>query len=124
VKTWFDFGSGLTRRRSLEPAACPSLSVAPAQSTEGYVANVERESTQVLQVEVATDSQDVQPCEELAGRVLACVEACNETCLGLAPEGLTGLRVRAIRWAPVPREDGARLVWTAAIEVELLWRRV
>jgi hypothetical protein len=124
VKTWFDFGPGLTRRHNLEPAACPALSVAPADSAEGYVANVERESTQVLHVEVATDGQDVQPCEELTGRVLSCVEASNGTCLGLAAEGLTGLRVRTVRWAAVPREDGARLVWTAAVEVELLWRRV
>jgi len=124
VKTWFDFAPGLTHRRNMEPAACPSLSVSPAQSSEGYVANVEHESTQVLHVEIATDGQDVQPCEELAACVLACVEASNETCLGLAPDGLTGLRVRAVKWAAVPREDGARVIWTAAIEVELLWRRI
>ncbi len=123
VKTWFDFGPGLTRRRSLEPSACPALSVAPAQDTEGYAANVERESTQVLEVEVAAAGQDVAPCEDLVGAVMACVETENGTCLNLAAEGLTGLRIRTVRWAAIPGRDAARIVWTAAIQVELLWRR-
>ena len=61
--------------------------------------------------------------EELVALVLNRVRACNESCLGLAADGMTGLRVRRIVWAAVPREEGARLIWTAAIDVELLWRR-
>ena len=124
VKTYFDFGPGLRRRHDLEPALCPALSVVPAEGAEGRIANVEREIPQVLHLEVATDGQDAQPCEELVALVLARVNACNETCLGLAAEGLTGLRVRAIRWSIVPREGAGRIIWTAAIEVELRWRRL
>jgi hypothetical protein len=124
VRTWFDFGPGLQRRYSLEPALCPALSVSPAEGTQAAVANVERETVQTLRVEAATDGQDVAPCEELAALILARVEACNEECLGLASDGLTGLRVRSVAWASRPRQDGARLIWTASIQVELLWRRI
>jgi hypothetical protein len=122
VKTWFEFGPGLSRRHQIQPAHCPALSVAPAESAEGWIANVEREIPQVLRIEVATDGQDVQPCEEMVALVLACVHASNETCLGLASAGLTGLRTVRIRWSALPGEDAARLTWTATIEVELLWR--
>lgn len=122
VKTYFDFGPGLKRRYDLEPALCPALSVAPAEGAETHIANVEREIPQLLRIEVATDGQNVEPCEELVALVIARVHACNETCLGLASEGMTGLRVRRIVWSALPREEGARLLWTAAIEVELLWR--
>ncbi len=124
VKTWFDFGPGLKRRHDVEPAFCPALSVAPAEGAEVHVANVEREMPQVLRVEVATAGQDVQPCEELVALVLDRVRACNEDCLGLASDGLTGLRVQRVVWSAVPREEAARLIWTATIDVELLWRRI
>jgi len=124
VKTFFDFGPGLRRRPTLEPALCPALSVAPAEGEERDVANVERELPQVLRLEVATDGQDVGPCEELTALVMERVHACNQDCLGLAPDGLTGLRVRSLRWSVVPHEGAARCIWTAELDVELLWRRL
>jgi hypothetical protein len=124
IRTYFDFGPGLRRRNALQPAFCPALSVAPAEGAERRVANVEREIPQVFRVELATAGQDVAPCEELTALVLARVAACNQTRLGLAPEGLTGLRVRTIAWQTVPGPEEARLLWTATIEVELLWRRL
>ena len=123
VKTYFEFGPGLRRRHGLEPALCPVLSVAPAEGAQTPVANVEREVRQMLHVELATDGQDVEPCEELVALVLARVDACNETLLGLASDGLTSLRAGTITWSALPREDSARLMWTAAVEVELVWRR-
>jgi hypothetical protein len=124
VRTWFDFGPGLRRRHSLEPALCPALSVAPAQGAELPVGNVEVEIPQTLRVEVATDGQDASPCEELVALVLSRVRASNETCLGLAADGLTGLRVRSILWSAAPDQASAHISWTAAIEVQLLWRRL
>lgn len=122
VKTWFDFGPGLRRRPNVEPAACPALSVAPEEAAEAYVANVERQIPQTLRIEVAAAGQDVAACEELAALVLERVHASNQDCLGLAAQGLTGLRVRAITWAALPKEQAAQVVWTAALHVELLWR--
>ena len=122
VKTYFDFGSGLRRRRALEPALCPALSVAPAEGAETRPANVEREVRQVLRIEVATDGQDAQPCEELVALVLARVDASNENVLGLESDGLAGLYARAVRWDVVPAEGSARVMWTAAVDVELHWR--
>ena len=124
VKTYFDFGPGLRRRRALKPAFCPALSVAPAEGAETHVANVEREMPQVLRVEVATDGQDAQPCEELVALILDRIDTSNDTCLGLAADGLTGLFVRAVRWSIVPGEGEGRILWTAGIEVELRWRRL
>lgn len=123
VKTCFDYGPGLARRHALEPALCPVLSVAPAQGVHRSVANVQREIPQVLHVEVATAGQDVAPCEELAALVAACVDTCNDDCLGLSADGLTALRVRNIWWDARPRQDAVRIIWVAVLEVELLWRR-
>ena len=123
VKTWFDFGPGLRRRAEPEPASCPALSVMPAGVNQLFVANVERELPQALRIEVTTDGQDPGPCEELAALVLACVEDCNETCLGLAADGLTGVRVGGVTFAPLPRAGAARPLWRGDVEVELLWRR-
>ena len=123
VKTYFDFGPGLRRRYGLKPALCPALSVAPAEAVERRIANVEREVPQTLRVQVATEGHDVQPCEELPALVLDRIGACNRDRLGLAAEGLTAVQVRAIAWAALPDERSARLIWTATIEVELLWRR-
>jgi len=122
VKTYFDFGPGLRRRPALEPALCPALSLAPAETSQERVANLEREVPHLLRIEVATAGQDVQPCEELAALVVDRVNACNEDCLGLAADGLTGLRVRSVHWAALPDEQAARIIWTASVEVELLWR--
>ncbi len=124
VRTWFEFGPGLARRHDVEPALCPVIAVAPAEGAPRAVANVEREVPQVLRVDVATAGQDAAPCEELVALVMACVEDANADNLGLAADGLAGLRVSGIRWATQPRADAARPVWTAAVEVELLWRRM
>jgi hypothetical protein len=43
--------------------------------------------------------------------------------LGLAAEGLTGLRVRSVGWDARPRRGAAQVLWTANVEIELLWRR-
>ena len=124
VRTYLDFGPGLTRRHAVEPSLCPVLSVAPAEAREYVVANVEREVPQMLRVEVATAEQDVEPCEELVALVLSRVQACNEDCLNLAADGLIGLRAESVSWASEPHDSAARLIWTAAITVRLLWRRI
>jgi hypothetical protein len=124
VRTFFDFGPGLARRHGIDPAVCPVLSVAPAEARQYAVANVEREVPQLLRIEVGTAGQDVQPCEELVALVLSRVQACNEDCLNLAADGLTGLRAESVSWASEPHDSAARLIWTAAITVRLLWRRI
>ena len=123
VKTYVEFGPGLQRRHELRPAVCPAMSIVPTDGLERRVANVEREVPQTLRVQVATEGHDVQPCEELTALVLDRVGACNQDRLGLAAEGLTAVQVRAITWAALPDERSARIVWTATLEVELLWRR-
>jgi hypothetical protein len=122
VRTYMDFGPGLRRRSELEPALCPAVVLAPEEAGERRVANAQREVPQVLRVEVATSGQDVAPCEELAALVIRRVNACNDGCLGLAADGLSGLRVRSIDWTASPGEGAAQLIWTAAVHVELLWR--
>lgn len=124
VKTYIEFGPGLRRRYGLQPALCPALSVAPADGAERRIANVEREIPQTLRIQVATAGQDVQPCEELAALVIERVHACNHDRLGLAADGLTALCVKSIEWSALPDEHGPRILWSAAVEVELLWRRI
>jgi hypothetical protein len=98
--------------------------VAPSEAAELPVGNVESDVPQVLRVEVATAGQDVQPCEELVALVMARVQACNQDCLSLAADGLTGLRAESVSWASEPHDSAARLIWTAAITVRLVWRRI
>ncbi len=123
VKTYYEFGAGLQQRAAPEPASCPALSLSPSDVRRLPVANVEREIPQSLRIRITTAGQDVEPCEELAALVMACVEKANETAFGLTSEGLTGLRVRSVTWGARPREGAASVLWTATLEVELLWRR-
>jgi len=124
VRTFFDSGPGVRRRRTLSPAACPVLGVSPAGAAVSATANVEREVVQTLQVEVATDGQDAAPCEELVALVMARVEACDESGLGLTASGLADVRTRSVTWSALPDPGAARVIWTAGVEVELLWRMI
>jgi len=123
VKTWLEFGSGLSRRYELEAAFCPLLALCPARAEVECVANVEREVPQLLRIDIATDGQDAAPAEELTALVVQRVHLCNENCLGLASGGLAGVHVQGLRWEAVPDRAGARMLWTVAITVRLLWRK-
>ncbi len=123
IKTWFRFGAGLKRRFRLEPAACPLLALSPAQGKALRTSNALTDLTQRLNLEVATDGQDAEPCEELVALILERLQACDSTCLGLADDGLTGLAVEGVTWQPVPSVAGARIIWSARIGVALLWKR-
>lgn len=123
VKNWFEYGSGLKRRRELEAALCPFLALAPEEGELERVANVQREIPQVLRVDLATEGQDARPVESLAAMVIERVRQSNEDCLGLAGQGLAAVRVRGLKWEAVPAKSGPRIIWTASIPVQLLWRR-
>jgi len=123
VKTWYEFGSGLKRRLNVEPAACPMLALSPADGEAARTSNALLDVTQRLRIEVATDGQNAEPCEELVALVLARLRACDESCLGLGADGLTGVDVEGVTWEPQPDETGARIVWTARIGVALEWKR-
>jgi len=123
VKTWFEAGPGLRRRERVEPAWCPAISVRPAGVRRTPVANIETEVVQSIRIEVLTDGQDAEPCEQLAALVLDCVKDRDQTCLGLADEGLAAVRARSVELAPMPNLRTARPLWSGAVDVELTWRR-
>ena len=123
VKTWYEFGGGLKRRFMIEPAACSLLSLSPAEGDAVRSANALTDIAQRLRIEVATDGQDAEPVEELVALIIERLKASNESCLGLASEGLTGIDAEGITWRPVPHAGGARVMWTARIGVMLLWKR-
>jgi len=123
VKSWFEFGPGLSRRFNVEPAACPMLALSPADGDAARTSNALLDVAQRLSIEVATDGQNAEPCEELVALVLERIRACDGTCLGLGSEGLMGLDVEGVAWRPRPEAAGARVVWTARIGVALSWKR-
>jgi len=123
VKRWFEFGPGLQRRYELEPASCPLLALAPADGDALRTANALTDVAQRLRIELATDGQDAEPCEELVALVLERLRACDDDCLGLSADGLAGVEVETVRWQPRPDASGARIVWTATIQVALQWKR-
>lgn len=123
VKTWFEFAGGLQRRFDRKPAACPLLALSPAAGEAMRTANALTDVTQRLRLEVATDGQNAEPMEELVSLILDRVKACNESCLGLAADGLAGVDVEGIALRPEPRPSGSRVMWTAEVGVALLWKR-
>jgi len=123
VRSWFEFGPGLERRYGLEPAACPLLALSPALGESARTANALSDVVQRLRLEVATAGQDAGPCEELVALVLQRLQACDESRLGLAAEGLVGVSVGALRWRALPQRSGPRLLWTATLDVALEWKR-
>jgi len=123
VKTWFEFGAGLRRRFRMEPADCPLLALSPAGGDALRTCNALTDLSQRLRIEVATDGQDAEPCEELVALVLDRIVACDSTCLGLAGDGVTGLEVEGITWRPVPAAGDARILWSARIDMAIAWKR-
>ncbi len=123
VKTWLDHGPGVRRRTSPEPASCPAVALAPGSARWEPASNAEVTVRQVLRIEASTGGQDVAPCEGLAAMIATRIDAGNADCLGLAGEGLASVAVRAVSWSPVADSGGAILIWTVALETELIWRR-
>ena len=123
VKTWFEFGPGLTRRYNLEPGACPLLALSPADGDAARTANAYTDVVQRLRIEVAADGQDAEPCEELVSLVLARLQACDAEALNMSADGVVGVDVEGIQWRSVPETSGARIVWAASVDVAILWKR-
>ena len=123
VKTWFEFGAGLTQRYNLEPSACPLVALSPADGDAVRTANAYTDVTQRLRIELATDGQDAEPCEELVSLVLARLQACDADALGMSADGVVGVDVEGIRWRAVPDRSGARVVWAANVDIAILWKR-
>jgi len=123
VKTWFEFAADIRRRYALEPSACPLAALYPAAGQAVRTSNGFRDVVQRLTLDLATDGQDAEPCEELLAAALDRLAACDETCLDLAAEGLTGLDVEEFTLRMLPEPAGARVLWHARITVALHWER-
>ncbi len=123
VKTWFEFGAGLQRRFGIEPAVCPLLALSPAEGDAVRTANALTDIAQRLRIEIATDGQNAELAEELVALIIERIKACNQSCLGLAPDGLMGVEIEGITWRAVPDPSGARIAWSVRIGVAMLWKR-
>ena len=123
VRTWNEYGPGLRRRHRLNPASCPICSVTPREGGQEQAFNVLRRVPQLLQVEMATAGQDVEPCEELVAAAISVVQSERETALDLSDRGLQNLSVTDLTWKAHPGEDSPRPLWLAALSVKLLWIR-
>lgn len=124
VRTWFDWGSTLKQRYNLEPSTCPLVSVVPADldTERRQDTNVLDMFPQMVEVGVATSGQDARPCEKMVARCVSVVQAADHDCLGLAQDGLNSVRLASGAWSAEPREEGAKIVWLAALTVRLAWR--
>lgn len=123
IRTWYLWGPGLRQRYQIEPAMCPLLSLVPAQLDEEQLSNAAASLPQDLELGIATDGQDAEPCENYVVAALGVVRAANADNLGLAADGLSQLTLRSIRWLARPSKDGARVLWTALITVCIHWFR-
>ncbi len=124
VTTWFDWGGGIKTRYNEEPATCPFVSVVPADldTDESEDTNVLDAYPQMVEVGVATAGQNAESCENLVVTCLDVIRAANRDCMGLADDGLNSVRLVDAAFAAKPKEDGAKIVWLAALTVRLAWR--
>jgi len=123
VRKWFDWGPGLRQRFDVLPAYCPIVSVVAAELDEDQIANAATSWPQDVEIGIATDGQDLEPCEELVAAALDVVQAENMTCLGLVSAGVSGLNVVSIRWHAEVDEKDARVRWFCALVVRIHWMR-
>jgi hypothetical protein len=124
IATWYSWGAGLQQRYTVEPSACPFISVVPAALDAEEIANAANGYDQDIEVGVGTDGQDCAPLEEIVATVVDILLAARHDCLGLAAEGVAGVTIRSIRWDPRPSADGARVIWLASIQVRIAWMRL
>ena len=123
VRTWFDWGPGLRKRYDLLPAYCPMVSVVPAELDQEELSNMADRWPQDIEVGVATDGQNAEPCEELVAAVLDVVVTENRSALGLAAAGVSGLSLVSIRWMQEVSEKDSRVRWLCALVVRIHWMR-
>ena len=125
VRTWFTWGPGLRHRYAIEPANCPLLSLVPAELDQEQLSNAAERFPQDVQIGIATDGQDAEPCEELVAAALGVVDRANQysDLLGLSSEGLAQVVPVSITWRAVPDEQGARIQWHALLMARMIWLR-
>lgn len=99
------------------------LSVTPAQLDEDELSNAARSWPQDVEIGIATDGQDAEPCEELVVATLDVILAQSEACLGLCADGVSGLNLVAIRWQAVENEKDASVRWNCILTVRINWMR-
>lgn len=119
IRTWYDWGPGIIKRYSIEPAMCPVVSVVPAELTDEELSNITDRFPQDVEVGVATDGQDAEPCEAIVERVIAVVQAAGS--MGLHGDGLAGVRPISVRWLAVESQNAPRVRWEALVTVRLSW---
>lgn len=121
---WFTWGSGLRRRLVIEPSECPCISIAPAEGGVDLLANVVAEIPQVVQVNLYTAGQNVEPMEDLLAALYNVVATARVSCLGLASEGLSNVQTTGTTWLAIESTEGAELIWNTTTNVRLTWRRL
>jgi len=121
IVTWYDWGPGLQKRYMLEPAQCPLLSVVPAELSDEELSNITDRFPQDVEVGIATDGQDANPCEYLVSRALGVLATARESRLGLASDGLAAVTLLNARWQSEPFREGPRILWLAVLNVRLAW---
>lgn len=123
VRMWYSWGEGLLQRYQIEPSDCPLVSLTPAQLDEDELSNAARSWPQDVEIGIATDGQDAEPCEELVAAVLDVVLAQSDACLGLCADGVSGLNLVSIRWQTEKNQKDPSIRWVCILVVRINWMR-
>ena len=121
VRTWFSWGPGILQRFDILPVNCPLVSVVPANLPAEELSNIVDKFPQDVEIGIATDGQDAEPCETLIVRALSVVYAANRDCLELSAQGLASVRPVNCRWQAEPNTEDGRVMWYGVLNVRLTW---
>lgn len=122
VKSWQDWGPGLRKRFSVEPAYCPLLAIYPASGDLDYRYDIGKDLPQDIIHRLVVTENPVD-AEEIIVPIIRRVELSAQNSLGLASEGLANISVQSWRWDAWRDAKSALVIWDVTMIVRLLWIR-
>lgn len=119
VREWVTFGGTLYKRYDYKSLAKPFISVVPTPMDVEQLSNITDQIPQNVEIGCATRGQDPAACETLVYRVLTVLKGANADGMGLT--GLRAIQAVSVNFNPLPREEGADLIWMAIVTARLSW---
>ena len=123
VATWHRFAGGLLQPYEINRAMCTVYALHPGQIVEPeqrFDAAVELD--QGITIQITTEGDDPEPCEELIALTLERLRLARAGLLGLVGEGLKNI-VPSVSMTGYRHVEEMWLMWQATMNVTLRWIR-
>ena len=123
IKRWFTFGPGLIERVDVLPKDCPQIQIWPAETAIDMPAYALEHFEYGVNIGIATDWQDVGPCEGLLSYVLEVLRVARRDRLGLTEWGLSEAEPLSWKFTPYQSKEDPRIRWRCTVSAVLKWFR-